>query len=140
MTTIERFQAVVCLSLLGLPSLADERPNIVLIVADDVGFSDIGVYGSEIRTPNIDALARDGVRLTNYHAAPTCGPSRSMLLTGVDHHLAGSGINPAGLFRLPELRGRPGYEGYLNDSVVTFATLLIDAGYQTYATGKCVFG
>ncbi len=136
MTTIARFRALVCLSLLALPSLADERPNIVLIVADDVGFSDIGAYGSEIRTPNIDALARDGVRLTNYHAAPTCGPSRSMLLTGVDHHLAGSGINRAGLFRLPELRGRPGYEGYLNDSVVTFASLLNDAGYHTYATGK----
>jgi arylsulfatase len=136
MTTIARVQAVVCLSLLALPGLADERPNIVLIVADDVGFSDIGAYGSEIRTPNIDALARDGVQLTNYHAAPTCGPSRSMLLTGVDHHLAGSGINRAGLFRLPELRGRPGYEGYLNDSVVTFATLLNDAGYHTYATGK----
>ena len=136
MTTIARFRALVCLSLLALPSLADERPNIVLIVADDVGFSDIGAYGSEIRTPNIDALARDGVQLTNYHAAPTCGPSRSMLLTGVDHHLAGSGINRAGLYRLPELRGRPGYEGYLNDSVVTFASLLNDAGYHTYATGK----
>ena len=136
MTTIARFQALVCLSLLALPGLAEERPNIVLIIADDVGFSDIGAYGSEIRTPNIDALARQGVQLTNYHAAPTCGPSRSMLLTGVDHHLAGSGINRAGLFRLPELRGRPGYEGYLNDSVVTFASLLNDAGYHTYATGK----
>ena len=136
MTTIARFQALVGLSLLALPGLADERPNIVLIIADDVGFSDIGAYGSEIRTPNIDALARQGVQLTNYHAAPTCGPSRSMLLTGVDHHLAGSGINRAGLFRLPELRGRPGYEGYLNDSVVTFASLLNDAGYHTYATGK----
>ena len=136
MTTSARFQALVCLSLLALPGLAEERPNIVLIVADDVGFSDIGAYGSEIRTPNIDALARQGVQLTNYHAAPTCGPSRSMLLTGVDHHLAGSGINRAGLFRLPELRGRPGYEGYLNDSVVTFASLLNDAGYHTYATGK----
>ena len=102
MTTIARFQALVCLFLLTPPGLADERPNIVLIIADDVGFSDIGAFGSEIRTPNIDALARDGVRLTNYHAAPTCGPSRSMLLTGVDHHLAGSGINRAGLFRLPD--------------------------------------
>ena len=136
MTTIARFQALVCLSLLALPGLAEERPNIVLIIADDVGFSDIGAYGSEIRTPNIDALARQGVQLTNYHAAPTCGPSRSMLLAGVDHHLAGSGNNRAGLFRLPELRGRPGYEGYLNDSVVTFASLLNDAGYHTYATGK----
>ena len=136
MTDIARFQIFACLSLLATLGLTDERPNIVLIVADDVGFSDIGAYGSEIRTPNIDALASEGVKLTNYHAAPTCGPSRSMLLTGVDHHLAGSGINRAGLFRLPELQGRPGYEGYLNDSVVTFTSLLNDAGYHTYATGK----
>lgn len=121
---------------IAMPGQADERPNIVLIVVDDVGFSDIGAFGSEIRTPNIDSLASEGVRLTNYHAAPTCGPSRSMLLTSVDHHLAGSGINRAGLFRLTELQGRPGYEGYLNNSVVTFATLLHDAGYHTYATGK----
>ena len=136
MTVIARFQAVFCLPLLAMAGLADERPNIVLIVADDLGFSDIGAFGGEIRTPNLDALAREGVRLTNFHAAPTCGPSRSMLLTGVDHHLAGAGINRAGLFRLPELRGRPGYEGYLNDSVVTFVTLLNDAGYNTYAAGK----
>jgi arylsulfatase len=136
MTVLTRFQIIVCLSLLAMPGLADERPNIVLIVADDLGFSDIGAFGSEIRTPNLDALANEGVRLTNFHAAPTCGPSRSMLLTGVDHHLAGAGINRAGLFRLPELRGRPGYEAYLNDSVVTFATLLNDAGYHTYASGK----
>ena len=104
MTVIARFQVLVCLPLLAMASLADERPNIVLIVADDVGFSDIGAFGGEIRTPNLDALALEGVRLTNFHAAPTCGPSRSMLLTGVDHHLAGAGINRAGLFRLPELR------------------------------------
>ncbi len=83
MTVILRFQTLVFLFLLSIPSLADERPNIVLIIADDVGFSDIGAFGSEIRTPNLDALANEGVRLTNYHAAPTCGPSRSMLLTGV---------------------------------------------------------
>ena len=136
MTVILRLQTLVLLLLLSNPSLADERPNIVLIIADDVGFSDIGAFGSEIRTSNLDALASEGIRLTNYHAAPTCAPSRSMLLTGIDHHLAGSGTNPAGLFRLPELRGRPGYEGYLNDRVVTFSTMLRDAGYHTYATGK----
>ena len=114
----------------------DDRPNIVLIVADDVGFSDIGAFGSEIATPNLDALAHEGLQLTAFHAAPTCGPSRTMLLTGVDHHLAGAGTNAAGLMRLPQLRGRPGYEGYLNDSVVSFVTLLRDAGYHTYMTGK----
>lgn len=135
MTFVTRIHFL-ALTLVSAACLADERPNIVLIVADDVGFSDIGAFGSEIRTPNLDNLAAQGVRLTNYHAAPTCGPSRSMLLTGVDNHLAGSGINRAGLFRLPELRGRPGYEGYLNNSVVTFATLLQNNGYHTYATGK----
>lgn len=135
--TVKMYIAIAILTLLlTLPVRADERPNIVLIIGDDLGFSDIGAFGSEIRTPNLDGLARDGLRLTNFHAAPTCGPTRSMLLTSVDHHLAGAGINRAGLFRLPELQGRPGYEGYLNDHVVTFVQLLNDAGYHTYATGK----
>lgn len=132
----QRCLATLLLSLFAISVNADERPNIVLIIADDVGFSDIGAFGGEIRTPNLDSLANDGVRLTNFHAAPTCGPSRSMLLTSVDHHLAGAGINRAGLFRLPELQGKPGYEGYLNDSVVTYVSLLRDAGYHTYMTGK----
>lgn len=136
MTVKARIALIILVCLPGSTTLADGRPNVVLIVADDIGFSDIGAFGSEIRTPNLDALASDGIRLTNFHAAPTCGPSRSMLLTSVDHHLAGAGINRAGLFRLPELRGRPGYEGYLNDSVVTFVSLLRDAGYHTYMTGK----
>lgn len=116
--------------------LADNRPNIVLIVADDVGYSDIGAYGGEIRTPNIDMLANEGILLSNFHAAPTCGPSRAMLLTGIDHHRVGAGTNVAGLMRLPQLRGLPGYEGYLNDNVVTFPRLLQDAGYHTFMTGK----
>ncbi len=136
MTIKLRSQVLVYLSLVAISCLADERPNIVLIVADDVGFSDIGAFGGEIRTPNLDELASEGMQLTNFHAAPTCGPSRSMLMTSVDHHLAGAGINAAGLFRLPELRGRPGYEAYLNEKVVTFATLLQDAGYHTYMSGK----
>lgn len=115
---------------------ADDRPNIVLIVADDLGFSDLGAYGGEIRTPHLDALASNGIVLTNYHTAPTCGPTRAMLMTGVDHHRAGVGTNAAALMRMPELRQRPGYEGYLNDSVVTFPRLLKDAGYHTFMTGK----
>ena len=117
-----------------------DRPNIVLIVADDLGFSDIGAYGSEIRTPNLDRLAADGVQLTNFHSGPTCGPTRAMLMSGVDHHRAGVGTNAASLIRLPQLRGRPGYEGYLNDRVVTVAKLLQDAGYDTFMTGKWDLG
>lgn len=115
---------------------ADTRPNIVLIVADDVGYADIGVFGSEIKTPNLDTLAADGLQLTNFLTAPSCGPTRTMLLTGIDHHRVGAGINTAGLMRLPHLRGRPGYEGYLNSDAVTFATLLKDTGYHTFMTGK----
>ena len=129
--------ALIIISLALTPiALADERPNIVLIVADDLGFSDLGAYGGEIRTPHLDALAANGVVLTNYRTAPTCGPTRAMLMTGVDHHRAGVGTNAAALIRMPELRKRPGYEGYLNDSVVTFPRLLQDAGYHTFMTGK----
>ena len=66
-----------------------EQPNIVLVLADDLGFTDLGSYGSEISTPTLDALAREGVRFTNYHSAANCAPARAMLLTGVDAHVAG---------------------------------------------------
>ena len=65
------------------------QPNIVLIVADDLGYSDIGSFGGEIRTPNLDSLAAHGLRLTNFHTAPTCGPTRAMLMTGIDPHPVG---------------------------------------------------
>ena len=69
----------------------NKRPNFLIIVADDLGFSDPGCFGSEIRTPNIDKLAKDGVRLTGFHAAAACSPTRAMILTGTDHHIAGLG-------------------------------------------------
>ncbi len=77
MTVKLRSQVFVCLSLVAMSCLADERPNIVLIVADDVGYSDIGAYGGEIRTPNLDSLASAGVRLTNYHSYTTAGGLRT---------------------------------------------------------------
>ena len=80
-----------------------QRPNFLVILADDLGFSDIGAFGGEIATPNLDALASNGLRLTDFHTAPTCSPTRSMLLTGTDHHIAGIGTMAEAL--APELIG-----------------------------------
>jgi arylsulfatase len=116
----------------------DRRPNIILIVADDAGYADIGSFGSEIRTPNIDALASVGVRFTQFGVSAVCSPTRSMMLSGADNHIAGLG-NMAE-FMAPNQKGKPGYEGYLNDRVVPISALLKDAGYNTYMAGKWHMG
>ncbi|HUD28417.1 MAG TPA: sulfatase-like hydrolase/transferase, partial [Novosphingobium sp.] len=99
----------------GVPAAAQDqqakRPNFLVIVADDLGYSDIGAFGGEIETPNLDALAARGLKLTGFHTAPTCSPTRSMLLTGLDHHEAGLG-NMAEVIA-PNQVGKPGHEGYL---------------------------
>ncbi|HTE31114.1 MAG TPA: arylsulfatase, partial [Chryseolinea sp.] len=114
------------------------KPNILLIVADDLGYTDLGCYGGEIKTPNIDLLAKRGLQFTNFHTAPLCAPTRSMILSGNDNHVAGMGsmFPVTGTPR----EGKAGYEGHLTDRIVTVAQLLKDGGYQTFMTGKWHLG
>ncbi|WP_349914851.1 arylsulfatase [Acinetobacter pittii] len=126
-----------------------KQPNIVLIVADDLGYSDIGAFGSEISTPNLDMLAKNGTKFTNYHTPGTCSPTRAELLSGTDHHLAGIGAMvetmqaDAAKFDLipkPQFLGKPGYEGYLNDRSLTISQILKNNGYETIMVGKWHLG
>jgi len=117
-----------------------QRPNILMILADDLGYSDIGAFGGEIRTPNLDALAAEGMILTNHHAAATCSPTRAGLFSGTDHHLVGLGTMAEALPMNPGLVGKPGYEGFLRPDALSVAALLHDAGYHTYLAGKWHLG
>ncbi|MNG46628.1 Arylsulfatase [compost metagenome] len=118
--------------------IQQQKPNVLFIMADDLGYSDLGSFGGEIHTPNLDALTHEGRILTDYHTAPTCSPTRSQLISGTDHHQAGIGamaeLTPA------SLKGQPGYEGYLNNRSLSIAEVLRDNGYRTYISGKWHLG
>lgn len=113
----------------GLAAESAPRPDIVVILADDMGYSDLGCYGGEIPTPVLDGLASNGLRFTRFYNSARCCPTRASLLTGLHPHQAGIG-------HMTEDRGMPGYRGRLNDQCVTLAEVLRGAGYQTLMTGK----
>ena len=112
------------------PTARQGAPNIIVMLADDLGFADLGCYGSEIDTPELDALAANGVRYTNFHVNPMCSPTRASMLTGLNHHLAGMGhvahSDP----------GFPGYAHEIRDDAVTMAELFRDHGWASLMVGK----
>src|SRR5690606_23999875 len=110
-------------------SAASQRPNIIVILADDMGYSDLGCMGSEIETPNLDQLAQNGLLFTHCYNASRCCPSRASLLTGLYQHQAGMG------FMVQDL-GEPSYQGFLNEKCATIPELLKESGYQTIMAGK----
>ncbi|KAF7557692.1 hypothetical protein G7Z17_g451 [Cylindrodendrum hubeiense] len=118
---------------------SNKRPNVLIVLADDLGFSDVGCFGGEIQTPHINRLADEGLRFTDFHTASACSPTRAMLLSGTDHHVAGIGSMAERMS--PEMRSNPGYEGYLNDRVVSLPEALRDSGhYETLMAGKWHLG
>jgi arylsulfatase A-like enzyme len=122
------FASIVCCNLLHAQKTS--RPNIILILADDMGYSDLGCYGGEIATPNLDKLASGGLRYSQFYNVPHCCPSRASLMTGLYPHQAGLGWMVDTKFE------EPGYTDELNKNCVTIAQVLKDAGYSTYMSGK----
>lgn len=113
-----------------------KRPNFLLVVAHDMGFSDIGPYGGEIETPTLDRLAAEGVLMTAFHTSAACSPTRAMLMSGTDSHITGLSQLAEDIKLQRNYQGRPGFESFLNQRVAALPELLQDAGYHTIMSGK----
>ncbi len=128
--------------LTGISFAYAERPNIIVILADDMGFSDIGAYGGEIETPNLDTLAAGGIKFSNFYNSARCCPTRATLMTGLHPHQTGIGwmTNPPETFKYDHGPEFPSYRGHLHRSCVTMAEVLKDNGYATFLAGKWHLG
>ncbi len=141
MQTISKKSLLILASIVSINTAVAQKPNIIVILADDMGFSDLGCFGSEIPTPNLDKLAKNGVRFSQFYNTARCCPTRASLLTGLFQHQTGIGLmaeDPLSREKGKDINdaGVPGYRGFLNHQGVTIAEVLKPAGYHTYMAGK----
>lgn len=142
MRVVHLFLLLICFTVINSckqKNHLDTRPNILLIVADDLGYSDLGSFGGNIRTPNIDYLANHGLRFSQFHTGPTCAVTRAMMLSGNNNHVAGMGYQDILLTQSPMI-GKSGYEGHLSERIIPMPLLLQQSGYHTYIAGKWHLG
>ena len=138
MSMLKRTMSLMALLLCQNLCAEDQKPNILLIVADDMGLADIAPFGSEIKTPALSKLAESGIRFSNFHVSPVCSVTRGQLLTGANSIEVGLGSFDYSFY--PPAKGKPGYEGYLTDNALSIAELLSANGYNTFHSGKWHLG